>query len=85
MKCRLTYSRVTLTIDGDEADYNISAFVEVSPVGAMIDGWAQVYIKGQAHDIDLLNLSTADVENVTQVLCDQAIEDDVADYERHCA
>ncbi len=78
---RFTQTRVTLTVDGDEADYNVCAFVDVGPSGASVDGWAQVYVKGEAYDFDLLDISTEDMERVTEALCDQAIQDDIEDFD----
>lgn len=95
---RYTEALVTLTVDGDERDVHVRAFVLVEPglgmggsIGAALDGGIDVRTGNDWFPIDSVNVDAGDEGRATEALCDVALNDDSSecvdadDYERFCA
>ena len=80
---RYTEAMVTVSVDGDEKDVAVRAFVHCAygvgmggSFGAELDGGIDVWI---GHDewcpIDSVNLGEGDEERITEALCERALDD----------
>lgn len=89
---RMTSVKMTLTIDGDEQDVFVQAFVTVEPGlgmggsrGAELDSGVDVMIHGTLCPLDSVNVGEGDERRITDALCDVALEDhedlDADEYE----
>ncbi len=71
-----TEADTTITIDDDEVDVRVRAYVELhrgpGHYGLRLDGDAEVFTGGEWLTTEELDLDSEDVERITESLCDAA-------------
>ncbi len=69
---RLVETTATLMVGGDERDVPIRCWIDVGPIEATLDGTPEMQVDGEWRA-----LTAAETKGVEDLLCEQAIQDEL--------